>query len=65
MPHPLRHGPTLYLRGHVTLILVAERLAEELSLPVFTIKVCRNQGSNLDIPHARRTLYFYATAVVS
>ena len=39
MPHPLRHGPTVYnghLRGPVTLTPVAERLAVELSLPVFT-----------------------------
>ena len=38
MPHPLRHGPTVYnghLRGPVTLSPVAERLAVELSLPVF------------------------------
>ena len=36
---PLRHGPTVYdghLRGPVTLTPVAERLAVELSLPVFT-----------------------------
>ena len=40
VPHPLRHGLTLYnghLRGPVTLTPVAERrLAVELSLPVFT-----------------------------
>ena len=39
MPHPLRHGPTVYnghLRGHVTLKPNAERLAVELSQPVFT-----------------------------
>ena len=38
MPHLLRHGPTVYnghLRGPVTLAPVAERLAVELSLPVF------------------------------
>ena len=37
MPHPLRHGPTVYnghLRGPVTLTPNAERLAVELSLPV-------------------------------
>ena len=36
--HPLRHGPTVYnghLWGPVTLTPVAERLAVELSLPVF------------------------------
>ena len=38
MPDPLRHGPTVYnghRRGPVTLSPVAERLAVELSLPVF------------------------------
>ena len=53
MPHLLQHGPTLYnghLRGPVTLAPVAERLAVELSLPVFAAKVCRDQGSNPDLP---------------
>ena len=39
--HPLRHGPNLYnghLQGLVTLTHVAERLAVELSLPVFTTR---------------------------
>ena len=39
MPHLLWHWPTLYnghLRGPVTLTPFAERLAVELSLPVFT-----------------------------
>ena len=39
VPHPLRHGPTVYnvhLRGPVTLTPNAERLAVELSLPVLT-----------------------------
>ena len=56
MPH-LRHGPTVYnghLRGPVTLTLVAERLAVELSLPVFTTWVYRDRGSNPELPHARR-----------
>ena len=67
MPHPLRHGPTVYnghLRGPVTLTPVAERLAVELSLPVFTTKVCCDRGSNPGLPHARRTLYLYATVAV-
>ena len=41
MPHQLRQGPAIYnghLRGPVTVIPVAERLAVELSLPVFTIE---------------------------
>ena len=36
VPHPLRHGPTVYnghLRGSVTLTSNAERLVVELSLP--------------------------------
>ena len=39
MPPLLRQGPTVYngqLRGPVTLTPVAERLAVELLLPVFT-----------------------------
>ena len=39
VPHPLRHGPTVYnghLRGPVTFTPVAERLAMKLSQPVFT-----------------------------
>ena len=67
MPHLLRHGPVVYnghLRGPVTLTPVAERLAVELSLPVFTTKVCRDRGSNPDLPQARRTLYLFATAAV-
>ena len=59
-PHPPRHGPTIYnghLRGPVTLTLVAERTAVELSLPVFTTWVCRVRGSNPDLPpHTRRSL---------
>ena len=53
VPHPLRHGPTVYnghLRGPVTLTPVAER---------------SRSGTNPDLPHARRTLYLYATAVMS
>ena len=63
VPHRLRHGPTVYnghLRGPVTLTPVAERLAVELSLPVFTNRVCRDRESNPDLPHTRRTLYLYA-----
>ena len=60
-------GPPFYnghLRGPVTLTSNAERLAVELSLPVFTTQVCRVRGSNPDLPHARRTLYLYAIAGV-
>ena len=31
---------------------------------VFTTKVCRDGGSNPDLPYARRNLYLYATAAV-
>ena len=51
---------TLYnghLRGPVTLTPVAERLAVELLLTVFTSEVCRDRRSNLYLPHATRTLY--------
>ena len=34
------------LRGPVTLTPIAERFAVELSLPVFTIPVCRGRNSN-------------------
>ena len=45
--------PFGHLGGPVTLTLVAERLAVELSLPFFTTQVCRDRGSNPDLPHAR------------
>ena len=44
VPHLLWHGTSVYndhLREHVTLTHIAKRLAVELSLPVFTSKVCR------------------------
>ena len=49
MPHLLWHGASIYyghLRGPVTLTPIAERLALELSLPVFTTWVCRGWDSN-------------------
>ena len=45
-----------HLRGPVTLTPVAERLAKELSLPVFTTQVCRDRRSNPDFPHASSKL---------
>ena len=39
----------LHLRGPVTLTPIDKRLAEELSLPVFTTKVCRDWGSNTQL----------------
>ena len=43
----------------MTLTPVAERLAVELSLPVFTTStwVCRDQGSNPDLPHEANALH--------
>ena len=60
VPHLLWHGISVYnghLRRAVTLTPVVECLAVELSLPVFTTYVCPDRGSNLDLPHARRTLW--------
>ena len=48
----------------MTLTLVAERLAVELSLPVLYTLVCADRGSNTDLPLERRTRYHYATAAV-
>ena len=45
----LWHGASVYnghLRGPVTFTPIAERLAVELSLPVFTTYVCRGWDSN-------------------
>ena len=64
----LWHGTSVYnghLRGPVPLTPVAERLAAELSLPVFTTLVCRDRGSKPDLPHAMRTLYLYANCKVN
>ena len=49
VPHLLWHGASVYnghLRGPVTLTPIAERLAVELSLPVFTTWVCCGWDSN-------------------
>ena len=48
-PHLLWHGPSVYkghLLGPVTLTPIAERIAVELSQPVFTTKVHRGWDSN-------------------
>ena len=68
VPHLLRHGASIYnghLREPVTLTPIAERLAVELSLPVFTTLVCRGWDSNTQ-PSARgtNTLNDYATSAV-
>ena len=49
MPHLLLHGASVYngnLRGPMALASTAERLAVELTLPVFTTEVCRGWDSN-------------------
>ena len=49
VPHLLWNGASVqngYLRGPVTLTLIAEGLAVELSLPVFATYVCRGWDSN-------------------
>ena len=62
VPHLLWQGASVYnghLRGPVTLTPNARGLAVELLLPAFTTLVCRDQRSNPDLPHVRRTLYLY------
>ena len=64
VPHLLWHGSSVYnyhLRGPVPLTPIAERLAVELSLPLFTISVCRGWDSNTQPPNA---LTHCATAAV-
>ena len=49
MPHLLLHMASVYnghLQGPLTLAPIAERLTVELSLPVYTNKVCCDLGSN-------------------
>ena len=49
VPHLQWHGAFVYngnLRGPVTFTPISERLAVELSLPVFTTWVCRGWDSN-------------------
>ena len=68
VPHLLWHGASVYnghLRGPVTLTSIAERLAVELSLPVFTTYVCRGWDTNTQ-PSAceANALAYCATAAV-
>ena len=64
--HPGAHVYNGYLRGPVTLIPIAECLAVELSLPVFTTWVCRCWDSDTQ-PSAcgSNTLTHCATATVT
>ena len=75
VPHLFWQGASVYtcnkhLRGSVTLTPIAERLAVELSLPVFTTQVCRGWDSNTQtfrlrgkrsnpLPHRRGYLFFF------
>ena len=65
MPHPLRHGSTVYnghLRGPVTLTLVAFG-SGAVTTCFYDLGLSR-PGIKPRSPHTRRTLYLYATAVV-
>ena len=69
VPHWLWHRASVYnghVRGPVTLTPIADRLAVELSLPVFTTYVCRRWDSNTQ-PSAceASTLTHCATAAIS
>ena len=49
LPHLLWHGATVHnghLRGPLTITPITERMTLELSLPIFTTKVCRDSDSN-------------------
>ena len=53
VPHLLWHGASLYnghLWGPVTLTPIAERLAVELTLPVFTTYICRGWIRTPNLP---------------
>ena len=69
VPHLPWHESSVsngHLRGPLTLAPVAEHLAVELLLSVclffIDFKVYRDRGLNHDLPHARWTLYHWATA---
>ena len=66
--HLLWHGISVYnghLRGPVTLTPIAEHLAVELSLPVFTTYVCRSWDLNTQASACgANTLTHCATAAV-
>ena len=65
VPHLLCHGASVY-NGHfrepVTLTPIAEHLAVELSLPVFTTKVCCGLDSNIQ-PSACVINLYIATSI--
>ena len=66
VPHLLRHGPNLYnghLRGPVTLTSVCRAFGSWAVTTCFRTQVCCDRGSNPDLPHRRRTLFLFATAV--
>ena len=52
VPHLVWHGASLYnghIREHVTLTPIAEPLAVELPLPIFTTYVCHGWDSNTQL----------------
>ena len=54
VPHLLWHGPSVYyahIQGPITLSPFAERLPEELSLPVFRLWSVATGDRNPDLPH--------------
>ena len=69
MPHLLWHGASVHdghLWGPVTLTIIAERLEAELSLPVFTTKICRGWDSNTQpsvFVHVANDLTHYASGI--
>ena len=66
VPHLLWHGLALYnghLQGPMT-HTCCQAFGCGAVTSSFMTRVCRDQGSNHDLPHARRSLYLYATATV-
>ena len=67
--HLLWHGASVYngyLRGPITLVAINERLALELSIPVFTTYVCRGWDSNTQHSACEANVLTHcATAVAS
>ena len=69
VPYPLLHRPTVYygnLQGHSHLLpSVWKWSCHHLFLRLRSVEIgVRDRGSNPDLPHARRTLYLFATAAV-
>ena len=61
LPQLMWHGSSVnngHLQGPMTLTPVAYRLAVELSLFVLTNQVCRDRGSNPDLPRKKSAEIF-------